>query len=162
MHFWREQHKSNDWLQSWDRESTASAWNISWHQKIQQSSQNDPEMSKGHRAQLEGHPSGRIWEHLREKNVIVHCNQLKFMSSRILHACVLSDIQHFATPWTVACQAPWSMGFSRQEYRSRLPFPPPKNLPNPGIELESLWSPALQAMHESEKPKWTRSVVPNS
>ena len=39
-----------------------------------------------------------------------------------------------ATPWTVACQAPLSMGFSRQEYWSGLPFPSPGDLPNPGIE----------------------------
>ena len=45
------------------------------------------------------------------------------------------------TPWTVACQAPLSMGFSRQEYWSGLPFPSPGHLPDPGIEL---WSPALQ------------------
>ena len=47
-----------------------------------------------------------------------------------------------ATPWTVACQAPLTMGFSRQEYWSELPFPSPGHLPNPGIEPES---PALQA-----------------
>ena len=47
-----------------------------------------------------------------------------------------------ATPWTVACQAPLSMGFSRQEYWSGLPFPSPGDLPNPGIEPGS---PALQA-----------------
>ena len=41
------------------------------------------------------------------------------------------------TPWTVAHQAPLSMGFPRQEYWSRLPFPPPGDLPNPGIELAS-------------------------
>ena len=46
------------------------------------------------------------------------------------------------TPWTVACQAPLSMGFSRQEYWSGLPFPSPGGLPNPGIEP---WSPAFQA-----------------
>ena len=39
-----------------------------------------------------------------------------------------------ATPWTVACQAPLSMGFSRQEYWSGLPFPSPGDLPDPGIE----------------------------
>ena len=39
-----------------------------------------------------------------------------------------------ATPWTVACQAPLSMGFSRQEHWSGLPFPSPGDLPNPGIE----------------------------
>ena len=41
----------------------------------------------------------------------------------------------FATPWTIALEAPLSMGFSRQEYWSRLPFPPPGDLPDPGIEL---------------------------
>ena len=47
-----------------------------------------------------------------------------------------------ATPWTIAHQAPLSMGFSRQEYWSGLPFPSPGDLPNPGIEPKS---PALQA-----------------
>ena len=54
----------------------------------------------------------------------------------------LSLVQLFATPWTVAYKAPPSMGFSRQEYWSGLPFPSPGDLPDPGIELES---PALQA-----------------
>ena len=54
----------------------------------------------------------------------------------------LSRVRLFATLWTVACQAPLSMGFSRQEYWSGLPFPSPGDLPNPGIELRS---PALQA-----------------
>ena len=53
---------------------------------------------------------------------------------------VLSD--SFATPWTVALQAPLSMGFSRQEYWSGWPFPSAEYLPNPGIEPGS---PALQA-----------------
>ena len=39
----------------------------------------------------------------------------------------------FATPWTVALQAPLSMRFSRQEYWSGFPFPPPGDIPNPGI-----------------------------
>ena len=46
-------------------------------------------------------------------------------------------------PWTVACQAPLSMGFPRQEHWSGLPFPPPGDLPDPGIEPLSLMSPAL-------------------
>ena len=46
----------------------------------------------------------------------------------------LSHVRLFATPWTVACQAPPSMGFSRQEYWSGLPFPSPGDLPDPGIE----------------------------
>ena len=47
-----------------------------------------------------------------------------------------------ATPWTIACQAPLSMGFSRQECWRGLPFPSPGNLPDPGIKPRS---PALQA-----------------
>ena len=46
----------------------------------------------------------------------------------------LSRVRLFATPWTIAYQAPPSMGFSRQEYWSGLPFPSPRDLPNPGIE----------------------------
>ena len=54
----------------------------------------------------------------------------------------LSRVRLFATPWTVAYQAPPSMGFSRQEYWSGVPLPPPGDLPDPGIELGS---PAFQA-----------------
>ena len=54
----------------------------------------------------------------------------------------LSRVRLFATPWTVAYQAPQSMEFSVQEYWSGLPFPSPGDLPNTGIEPGS---PALQA-----------------
>ena len=54
-----------------------------------------------------------------------------------------SGFQFFAALWTVALQAPLSMGFSRQEYWSGLPFPPPGDLPDPGIEPVSLMPPAL-------------------
>ena len=56
--------------------------------------------------------------------------------NNVLCCCVqsLSCIQFFVAPWTVACQAPLSMGFSKQEYWSGLPFPPPEDLPDPGIE----------------------------
>ena len=60
-----------------------------------------------------------------------------------LSVCMLSCVQLFATPWTVACQTFLPMEFSRQEYWSRLPFPIPGDLPNPGIEHVSLESPAL-------------------
>ena len=53
-----------------------------------------------------------------------------------------SIVSNSATPWTVAHQAPLSIGFSRQEYWSRLPCPPPGDLPNPGVKPRS---PALQA-----------------
>ena len=61
--------------------------------------------------------------------------------------CMLSCFSHaqfFATLWTIACRAPLSVGFSRQEYWSGLPCPPPGGLPNPGIEPMSLLSPALR------------------
>ena len=51
--------------------------------------------------------------------------------------CMLSRVSHvqlFATLWTVALQAPLSVGFSRQECWSGFPFPPPVGLPNPGIK----------------------------
>ena len=58
-----------------------------------------------------------------------------------LYVCVLSrlsTVQLFVTPWTVACQAPLSMGLFKKKYWSGLPCPPPRDLPNPGTELESL------------------------
>ena len=57
--------------------------------------------------------------------------------------CLLSHVQLCATPWTVARQAPLSMGFSRQEYWSGCPCPPPGHLPHPEIEPPSLTSIAL-------------------
>ena len=50
-----------------------------------------------------------------------------------------------ATPWTIACQAPLSMGFPRQEYWSGLSLPSPEDLPKPGIKPVSAASPILQA-----------------
>ena len=58
---------------------------------------------------------------------------------------LLSRVRLFATPRTIACQAPLSIGFSRQEYWSGLPFPSPGDLSNSGIEPASPESPALQA-----------------
>ena len=60
-----------------------------------------------------------------------------------VHAKSLQSVQLFATQWTVAHQAPLSMGLSRQEYWSGLPCPPPGNLPDPGVETATLISPAL-------------------
>ena len=57
--------------------------------------------------------------------------------------CCFSHIWLFVMPWTIACQAPLSMRFSRQECWNELPFPPPGDLPNPGIKPWSLMSPAL-------------------
>ena len=66
--------------------------------------------------------------------------------------CVLSCVQLFVTPWIVACQAPLSMGFSRQEYRTRFPFPPPGDLPDPGIKPASPVSPALTGRFFTTEP----------
>ena len=69
-----------------------------------------------------------------------------------VHACMLSCFscaRLFVTPWTAAHQAPLSMGFSRQEYWSGLPFPSPGDLPDPGIKLGS---PALEADALTSEP----------
>ena len=61
--------------------------------------------------------------------------------------CMISCFSHVqlcVIPWTVAHQGPLSMGFSWQEYWSGLPFAPPGDLPNPGIEPVSLASPVSQ------------------
>ena len=58
------------------------------------------------------------------------------------------------TLWTVAPQAPLSRGFSRQEYRSGVPFPPPGDLPYPGIEPASLMSPALAGRFFTTSITW--------
>ena len=66
-----------------------------------------------------------------------------------------SHVQFFVTPWTVAHQAPLSVGFSRQEYWSGLPFPPPGDLPDSGIEPESLFkSPASASDSLPLMPPW--------
>ena len=62
----------------------------------------------------------------------------------------LSRVQLFATPWTVTYQASPSMGFSRQEYWSGLPFPSPGDVPDPGIEPVS---PVLQADALTSEPQ---------
>ena len=62
----------------------------------------------------------------------------------------LSRVRLFATPWTVAYQAPPSMGFSWQQYWSGLPFPSPGDLPDPGIKPGS---PAFQADALTAEPR---------
>ena len=66
-----------------------------------------------------------------------HCFQAS-QQSRKHNVCVFSRVWLFVTPWTAVCQALLSMRFFRQEYWSGLPFPPPQNLPDPGIEPTSL------------------------
>ena len=61
-----------------------------------------------------------------------------------VHAQLLSHVQLFATLWTIICHTPLSIGFSREEYWTGLPFPPPEDLSDPGIKLKSPVSPALK------------------
>ena len=59
---------------------------------------------------------------------------------------LLSRVRLFGTPWTIAYQAPPSLGFSRQEYWSGLPFPPPGDLPDPGTKSNKQDSPVTQKL----------------
>ena len=76
------------------------------------------------------------WVGLKEKRGVLtralhlgeHTSVLK------VFACSAAQSRLTAIPWTVACLTPLAMGFSRQEYWSGLPFPPPGDLPGPGIE----------------------------
>ena len=101
-------------------------------------------------------PPSRSYRAGPDDDIFRKCSLLKphnpfFCRSHINHisqaslACMLSHFSHvqlFMTLWTVACQVPLFMWFSRKEYWSGFPFPPPGELPNPGIEPGS---PALQA-----------------
>ena len=75
-----------------------------------------------------------------------HCARHHYILHYI-YVCAqsFSRVRLFPTPWTVAPQAPLPVGFSRQEHWSRLTFPPPRDLPGPGIEPVSPVCTALQA-----------------
>ena len=71
------------------------------------------------------------------------CIQNRQHEHTVYNVCVCAVVSDSVTPWTAVRQDPLSMGFSRQEYWCGLPFPPPRDLPNPGIKPMSLVSPAL-------------------
>ena len=80
-----------------------------------------------------------------------------FHNYMYVHACMLScfsRVRLIVTLWMPACQAPLSLGFSRHEYWSGLPCPPSGDLPNPGIELMSLMSPALAGGFFTTNATW--------
>ena len=116
-----------------------------------------------------------IQYHLSKTDVV---STLSYRLSR-LYACMLSCFSHVQfceTLWTVACQAPLSMGFSRQEHWSGFLWPPPGDLPDPGIKLASLMSPELaggfftasttwEALHMHmffKKTFWCAKIVENT
>ena len=72
-----------------------------------------------------------------------------------------SRVQLFVTLWTVACQAPMSTGFSRQEYWSGLLFPSPGDLPDPGIKPVSLTSPAVAGGFFTTSTTWEAPIITN-
>ena len=86
-----------------------------------------------------------------------------FLLPFFLHRPPAYMLSHFSsvwlcvTPWTVACQALLSIGFSRQEYWSRLPCPPPGYLPDPWIELMS-YSPALTGRFFTTSATWEAPI----
>ena len=85
------------------------------------------------------------------------CPKSSHFGNQFTHACVLSCFSRvwlFATLWTVAHQAPLSMGFSKKELWSGLPCPPPVHLPNPGTEPASLSSPALAGRFFTTSATW--------
>ena len=90
---------------------------------------------------------------IRARKGLLHCRQILYhWATGSTYVCVLSrfsPVQLFATPWTIAHQSPQSVGFSRQEYWSELPFPSPRDLPDPGIEPRS---PALQEEALTSEP----------
>ena len=73
--------------------------------------------------------------------------------------CVFSRVRLFMTPWTVAHQVPLSVRFSRHEYWSGLPFPSPRDFPDPGIEPMSLESPALAGGFFTTSATWEAQRV---
>ena len=92
-------------------------------------------------------------------------------------ACEVSSVTSdrlFVTPWSVARQAPLSIGFFKQEYESGLPRPPPGDLPNPGIEPKTLTSSALEGrvfttsttwkatQHQLPSTGWLKTAFPSS
>ena len=81
---------------------------------------------------------------------LLHCRWILYqLSHKWKKEKSLSWVRLFVTPWIVAHQAPPSLGFSRQEYWSGLPFPSPEDLPDPGIEPRS---PSLQAEALTSEP----------
>ena len=122
------------------------------------------EKRKGKEERTRGKAKDRCWEGVwRSSEGALPSEALKALPSSLLNnsrgpkpsplpthlrpcTCVLSHFSRVrlrVTPWTVALQAPLSMGFSREAYWSGLTFPPPGELPDPGIELMSLMSPAF-------------------
>ena len=91
-------------------------------------------------------------KHRHGQNYVLIFGGQRMVLSGVLSSCMLSHVQLFVTSLTVAHQASLSMGFSKQEYCSGLPFPPPGDLPDPGTEPMSPESPALAGEFFTTEP----------
>ena len=92
------------------------------------------------------------WRRMPRRNRVCVCVGV------CMHAKPLSHVRLFAAPQIVACQAPLSMGFSRQEYWSALPCPPPGDIPHPGIKPASHISPALAGGFFTTSTTWEAHI----
>ena len=103
---------------------------------------------------------GGFWQHKPQVSTVKPAPEIAFWGDwnhQCMRACVLSSFsrgQLSATPWTVARQAPLSMGFSRQEYWSGLQCPSPEDLANPSTEPRFLKSPALAGRFFTTSASW--------
>ena len=92
----------------------------------------------------------------------MHTHTHTHTHTRIYNICAclcFSHVRLFATLWTVACQGPLSMGFSRQEYWSGFPCPPPRELPDPGTEPTSLRTHELASGFFTTSSTWEAHVT---
>ena len=101
----------------------------------------------------------RLWSFTSERNLSHGKEIAKPDPCSVYCASLLSRVWFFVTPWTVACQAPLSMGIFLARYwrNTGLPCPPPGDLPNPGIEPRS---PTLQANSLSSEPPGKPKLIP--
>ena len=109
--------------------------------------------------------SGREAVWILNTDYRVYSAPVFLLSRLLLLTCMLSCFSHvqvFVTLWTVAHQVPLSMGFSKQEYWSGLPRLPLGNLPSPGIESESLKSPALAGRFFTTSAVWEAQPLGHS
>ena len=103
-------------------------------------------------------PHNKKFNHPQAYRATVFISASYFVVS-VTHACTLncfSLVRLLGMLWTVA---PLSMGFSRQEYWNGLPCPPPEDLPSPGIEPESLRSPALAGKFFTARTTWEAHIL---
>ena len=147
----KKKHKPND--NQWYCFNWAHVWTMHWgklhiraskfyhdifqvYYKHWKRTQQIPEREKG--CQYSEAPSGTPFSYVPQGTPCVLWWVLNFI------VLLLNCVWLFVTLWTIACQAPLSLGFFSQEYWSGLPFPPPGDLPDTGIEPTSPVSPALQ------------------